>query len=66
MPGVAPLTAVMICSGLALSPMLIIGLTLIERQAPPGRLTEDMAWLTAAGSAGTAAGSAAADIHGSY
>jgi MFS transporter len=60
MPGPAPLAAVMFISGLPLSPMLIIGFSLIEQQAPPGRVTEGMAWLTSAISVGTAAGSAAA------
>jgi MFS family permease len=60
MPGLAALAAVMLVSGLALSPMLITGFSIIERQAPPGRLTEGMAWLTSAISVGTAAGSAAA------
>jgi MFS family permease len=60
MPGLAALAAVMLVSGLALSPMLITGFSLIEQQAPPGRLTEAMAWLTSAISVGTAAGSAAA------
>jgi predicted MFS family arabinose efflux permease len=60
MPGLAALAAVMVISGLALSPMLITGFSLIEQQAPPGRLTEGMAWLTSALAVGTAAGSAAA------
>jgi len=60
MPGLAALAAVMFISGLALSPMLITGFSLIEQQAPPARLTEGMAWLTSAISVGTAAGSAAA------
>ena len=59
MPGLAALAAVMVISGLALSPMLITGFSLIEQQAPPGRLTEGMAWLTSALAVGTAAGSAA-------
>ncbi|HEY0716494.1 MAG TPA: MFS transporter, partial [Streptosporangiaceae bacterium] len=60
MPGLASLAAVMIISGLVLSPMLITGFSLIEQQAAPGRLTEGMAWLTSAISAGTALGSAVA------
>ena len=60
MPGLAALAADIFISGLALSPMLINGFSLIERQAPAGRQTEAMAWLTSAISVGTAAGSAAA------
>jgi MFS family permease len=60
MPGLAALAAVMFISGLALSPMLITGFSLIEQQAPPTRLTEGMAWLTSSISVGTAAGSATA------
>ncbi|HEX9357930.1 MAG TPA: MFS transporter [Streptosporangiaceae bacterium] len=59
MPGLAALAAVMFISGLALSPMLITGFSLIEQQAPAARLTEGMAWLTSEISVGTAAGSAA-------
>ncbi|MGW7824899.1 MFS transporter [Streptomyces puniciscabiei] len=60
MPGLTVLAAVMLCSGLAASPMLISGFSLIERQAPPNRQTEAMAWFTSAISVGTAVGSAAA------
>jgi predicted MFS family arabinose efflux permease len=60
MPGLIPLAAVMLASGLVLSPMLITGFSLVEQQAVPGRLTEAMAWLTSAISVGTAAGSAVA------
>jgi hypothetical protein len=60
MPGLAALSAVMLLSGLVLSPMVIGGFSLVEQQARPGRLTEGMAWLTSALAAGTAAGSAAA------
>jgi MFS family permease len=60
MPGLTALAVVMLCSGLPLSPMLISGFSLIEQQAPPGRQTEGMAWLTSAISVGTAVGSAAA------
>jgi MFS family permease len=59
-PGLAALAAVMLCSGLPLSPMLISGFSLIGQQAPAGRQTEAMAWLTSAIAVGTAAGSAAA------
>jgi hypothetical protein len=60
MPGLAVLAVVMLCSGLAVSPMLITGFSLVERQAPPSRQAEGMAWLTSAISVGTAVGSAAA------
>lgn len=60
MPGLIPLAAVMLASGLVLSPMLITGFSLVEQQAVPGRLTEALAWLTSAISVGTAAGSAVA------
>jgi MFS family permease len=60
MPGLTVLAAVMLCSGLAVSPMLISGFSIIERQAPPNRRSEAMAWLTSAISVGTAVGSAAA------
>jgi len=60
MPGLAALAAVMIISGLVLSPTLITGFSLIEQQAPAARLTEGMAWLTSALAVGTAVGSAAA------
>ncbi len=59
MPGLTVLAEVMLCSGLAVSPMLISAFSLIERQAPPNRQTEAMAWLTSAISVGTAVGSAA-------
>ena len=60
MPGLTILAAVMLCSGLAVSPMLISAFSLIERQAPPNRQTEAMSWLTSAISVGTAIGSTAA------
>jgi MFS family permease len=42
-PGLVALAVIMIICGLVLSPMLITGFSLIERQATPGRLTE-RAW----------------------
>ena len=60
MPDLPALAAVMIVSGLVLSPMLITGFTIIEEQARSGRLTEGLAWLTSAISVGTALGSAGA------
>lgn len=60
MPGLAALEAVIFFSGLAVSPTLIAGFSLIERQAPAARRTEGMAWLSSTISVGVAAGSAAA------
>lgn len=60
MPGLTALAAVMLVSGIALSPLLISGFSLAEQQTPPGRVTEAIAWLTSAISVGTAVGSAAA------
>jgi MFS family permease len=59
-PGLAVLALVIFCSGLAISPTFITGFSLIEQQAPAGRRTEAMAWLTSAISVGVAAGSAVA------
>jgi len=59
-PGLAVLAVVIFCSGLAISPTFITGFSLIGQQAPAGRRTEAMAWLTSAISVGVAAGSAAA------
>ncbi len=60
LPGLGVLTAVIFCSGLAISPTFIAGFTLIDQQAPAGRRTEGMAWLTSAISVGVAVGSAVA------
>jgi MFS family permease len=60
LPGLTALGVVIVIAGLPLSPLLITGFSLIEEQAPAGRLTEGMAWLTSAISAGTAAGAAVA------
>lgn len=59
MPDLAALAAAMFLSGLALSPMVISGFSLVEQQARGGRVTEGMAWLTSALAVGTAAGSVA-------
>jgi len=58
LPGLTVLALVIFCSGLAVSPTFIAGFSLIEQQAPPGRRTEALAWLTSAISVGVAAGSA--------
>jgi MFS family permease len=60
LPGLTVLAVVIFCSGLAISPTFIAGFSLIEQQAPAGRRTEGMAWLTSAISVGVAAGSAVA------
>jgi MFS family permease len=60
LPGLAVLTVVIFCSGLAISPTFIAGFSLIGQQAPAERRTEGMAWLTSAIAVGVAAGSAVA------
>jgi MFS family permease len=66
--GFAPLFAVIIVAGMTISPTLIAGYGLIERQAPPERRTEGMTWLSSAISVGVATGSPLAghliDAHG--
>jgi len=59
-PGLAVLAVVIFCSGLAISPTFIAGFSLIDQQAPAGRRTEGLAWLTSAISVGVAVGSAVA------
>ena len=49
----------MLIAGLTISPTLIAGYGLIERQAPGSRRTEAMTWLSSAISIGVACGSAA-------
>ena len=58
LPGLGVLTVVIFCSGLAISPTFISGFSLIEQQAPAGRRTEGLAWLSSAISVGVAVGSA--------
>jgi MFS family permease len=55
--GFASLFAVIIFAGMSISPTLIAGYGLIERQAPPERRTEGMTWLSSAISVGVATGS---------
>jgi MFS family permease len=59
-PGLISLDLGVLVAGLTISPTLIAGYGLIERQAPPERRTEAMTWLSSAISVGVAAGSAAA------
>ncbi len=60
MPGLVPLAVVIVFCGLAIAPTLIAGFSLVQAQAPAGRRTEALAWLSSAVSVGVAAGSAAA------
>jgi MFS family permease len=57
-PGLLALDAVGFVAGLAISPTLMTGYALLERQAPRHRRTEAMAWLSSTISVGVAAGSA--------
>jgi len=58
-PGLITLDLSALVAGLTISPTLIAGYGLIERQAPPTRRTEAMTWLSSAISVGVALGSAA-------
>ena len=58
MPGLLALDAVGFIAGLAISPTLMAGYAILERQAPPHRTTEAMAWLSSTISVGVALGSA--------
>src|SRR5262249_16047112 len=51
------LFAVIVVAGMSISPTLIAGYGLIERQAPPERRTEGMTWLSSAIAGGGATGS---------
>lgn len=57
-PALVTLDAGMLVAGLTISPTLIAGYSLIERQALASRRTEAMTWLSSAISIGVAAGSA--------
>ncbi|MGD0375140.1 MAG: MFS transporter [Streptosporangiaceae bacterium] len=59
-PGLLSLTLIIFFCGLTISPTLIAGYGLIERQAPAERRTEGLTWLGSAISIGVAGGSAAA------
>jgi MFS family permease len=56
-PALITLDAGMLVAGLTISPTLIAGYSLIERQALPSRRTEAMTWLSSAISIGVAVGS---------
>lgn len=58
-PALITLDLGMLVAGLTISPTLIAGYSLIERQASAARRTEAMTWLSSAISIGVAAGSAA-------
>ena len=60
MPGLAVLALVIFFCGLAISPTLIAGFSLIDQPATAGRRTEGLTWLTSAISVGVAGGSAVA------
>ncbi|HEY2553407.1 MAG TPA: MFS transporter [Streptosporangiaceae bacterium] len=60
LPGLPQLAGVLLVSGLTISPTLMAGYGLIERQATAGRRTEGMAWLSSTISIGVAGGSAIA------
>jgi MFS family permease len=57
-PGLLALDAVGFLAGLAISPTLMTGFTILERQAPEHRTTEAIAWLGSTISVGVALGSA--------
>ncbi len=59
-PGLLSLDLVGLLAGLSISPTLIAGFSLVERDAPKARRTEGMAWLSSSISVGVAAGSAVA------
>jgi MFS family permease len=60
MPGLLALDGVGFFAGLAIAPTLIAAYGILERQAPPHRSTEGMAWLGSTISVGVAVGSAVA------
>jgi MFS family permease len=55
---VVVLAAVLFAAGLAISPTLIAGFSLVEAVAPPSRLTEGFAWISTALNIGVSAGAA--------
>lgn len=57
-PGLVVLAGVGFIAGLSISPMLMTGYAILERQAPAHRRTEAMAWLSSTISVGVALGSA--------
>jgi predicted MFS family arabinose efflux permease len=59
-PGLVTLDLSMLVAGLTISPTLIAGYSLVERQAPELRRTEAMTWLSSTVSVGVAIGSSVA------
>ena len=58
-PGLLSLAACVLIAGLTISPTIIAGYGLIERQAPGAHRTEALTWLSSSISVGVACGSAA-------
>jgi len=56
LPGLPALFAVIFFSGLGIAPTIIAGYSLVERNVPPGLLTEGMTWLSTAVGIGLALG----------
>jgi predicted MFS family arabinose efflux permease len=54
------LAVVMFVAGLAISPTLIAGFSLVESEVPASRLTEGLAWISTALNIGVALGAAVA------
>jgi predicted MFS family arabinose efflux permease len=55
---VAVLAVVLFAAGLAISPTLIAGFSLVEAEVPASRLTEGFAWISTALNIGVSAGAA--------
>ncbi|KAB7632808.1 MFS transporter [Stenotrophomonas rhizophila] len=65
---IAALAVTVFAAGVFFAPTMIVAMSLIEQQVPPGQLTEGMTWLLAALNVGVALGAAIAgygvDAHG--
>ncbi|MER6915686.1 MFS transporter [Streptomyces sp. NPDC000594] len=59
-PGVVPMLALSVVSGLFLAPALACGFVVVDRHAPEGTVTEAFSWLVTTFGVGTAAGTAVA------
>lgn len=68
MPNLLALTCLIYLCGMTIAPTLITGYSILEAQAPPGRRTETMSWLSSGISVGVAAGASVVgfilDAHG--
>jgi len=62
LPSVPAVTVLLFFAGFAISPTLISSVTLVERVAPPGRLTEGIGWVTTGLTAGVAPGAAVSGV----